>query len=199
MAKKEKTVNPVLHSLYLSLLEILGEDKARELFNRQEVDPEKLFKAEAATRPAVIFEKAGTALIEDFGEMAAQGLFIRAGRASLTFIRRFLPEMEELGSLENRLKSIEKRFFHSLLALAGLWSRETGLEAKVEMIDRLEFRWMMAFPPGKGSGILTPYFIFGLLEEFCTWLDARKSYRIVYSAPDEGHEAEISIAIHSQE
>ena len=30
-------------------------------------------------------------------------------------------------------------------------------------------------------GLVTPYFYFGLLEEFCNWLDSRKNYLLNYA------------------
>lgn len=201
MADKDSIQNPVLQCVYLSLLEILGQDQAVNLFKEQKIDPEKLSVDEVSGEVAVIIDQIGDALNREFGQMAAQGLLIRAGRASLVFFRQFLPQVAELGSLQNRLKPVDRRFLQSLKSLAGLWSHETGLSSTVDQVDRGEFRWLMTTPAAKegGNQTLLPYFIFGLLEEFCGWLDARKSYRIVYSQPKNGELAELSIAIQPQD
>lgn len=201
MTENDSFQNPVLQSVYLSLLEILGSDQAVNLFKEQGIDHELLPTGEVEGDVADLIDRIGDSLNRDFGQMAAQGLLIRAGRASLTFFRRFFPQVADLGSLENRLKPVGKRFFHSLESLADLWSRETGLTSNIEQVDQGEFKWIMTIPTAKGEvkKTILPFFLFGLLEEFCTWLDARKSYRIVYSPPEKGGLVELSIAIQSQD
>ena len=200
MSEKDSNLNPVLQSVYLSLLEILGEGQAANLFNEQEIDPGMLGSTEVSGEVAMVVDRIGDSLNQEFGQMAAQGLLIRAGRASLVFFRRFFNKVADLGSLENRLKPVDKRFFHSLRSLADLWSHETGLSSNVEQVDHREFKWLMSAPARNDGGNQTflSYFLFGLLEEFCAWLDARKSYRIVYSQPENGDLAELSIAIQPQ-
>jgi hypothetical protein len=201
MAEKNSIQNPVLQSVYLSLLEILGQDQAANLFKEQEIDPDILSAGEVIGDASFVIDKIGDSLLREFDQMAAQGLFIRAGRASLVFFRRFFNQVAELGSLENRLKPVDKRFFHSLRSLADLWSHETGLPSTIEQVNQREFKWLMAVPfviDGRNQTFL-PFFIFGLLEEFCVWLDARKSYRIVFLQPGNGELAELSIAIQPQD
>lgn len=201
MADKDSIQNPVLQSVYLSLFEILGQDHAANLFREQGIDPGMLSAGEVKCDVAIVIDRIGHSLNQEFGQMAAQGLLIRAGRASLVFFRRFFNQVAELGLLENRLKPVDKRFFHSLKSLSDLWSHETGLFSDVEQVDHREFKWLMSAPaPNAGrSQTLLPYFIFGLLEEFCAWLDARKSYRIVYSQLEKDEIAELSIAIQPQD
>ncbi len=197
MADKIATQNPVLQSFYLALLEILGQDQADKLFRKQGIDPQKLSTAALSGSITDVMDRIGAELEKKNGKMSAQGLFIRTGRASLIFFRRFFPEIAELGSLQNRLKPVDKRFTHSLESVATLWSRETDLLAHVEAVDRGEFKWSMQ--ENKVMQGQTPYFLFGLLEEFCTWLDARKSYRIIYSDPAEGERHAIVIEVRPQE
>jgi hypothetical protein len=201
MAEKNSIQNPVLQSVYLSLLEILGPDQATNLFMEHEIVPDMLSVGEVIGDAAVVIDKIGDSLLREFGQMAAQGLFIRAGRASLVFFRRFFNQVAELGSLENRLKPVGRRFFHSLESLADLWTRETGLTSTIEKVDQGEFKWLMARSTAKGeeNQTILPYFLFGLLEEFCAWLDARKSYRIVYAPTEKAELAELSIAILPQD
>lgn len=201
MAEIESIQNPVLRSVYLSMLEILGQDQSENLFTEQDIGYPILLETKDPAEVAVVIDRIGESLNRDFGQLAAQGLLIRAGRASLTFFRRFFNQVADLGSLENRLKPVGKRFFHSLESLADLWSRETGLTCTIEKIDQGEFKWLMASPSAKREDNQTflPYFLFGLLEEFCVWLDARKSYRIVYSRLEKDEMAELSIAIRPQD
>lgn len=201
MAENHTIQNPVLQSVYLSLLEILGQNQAEALFKDQRIGPKSLSAVEVSDEVGAGIEQIGDSLDKDFGQMSAQGILIRAGRASLVFFRRFFPQIAELGDLQNRLKPVDRRFSHSMESLADLWSRETGVLSVVRQVDRGEFIWSMAVKRselGKKQAFL-PYFVFGLLEEFCAWLDARKSCRIVYSQPENGELAELSISIQSQE
>jgi len=201
MAENHTIQNPVLQSVYLSLLEILGQNQAEVLFKDQRIGPKSLSAVEVSDEVGAGIEQIGDSLDKDFGQMSAQGILIRAGRASLVFFRRFFPQIAELGDLQNRLKTVDRRFSHSMESLADLWSRETGVLSVVRQVDRGEFIWSMAVKRsalGKKQAFL-PYFVFGLLEEFCAWLDARKSCRIVYSQPENGELAELSISIQSQE
>jgi hypothetical protein len=199
MADEELTRNPVLRSVYLALLEILGQDKAEDLFKALDIDPQVLPNSDAHHQVINILDQVGNDLEKEYGNMAAQGLLIRSGRAALNFFRRYFPDVAELGSLSNRLKPVDKRFLTSLESLANLWSRETGWSASVEMTNRATFKWILQSDTGGNRYLMAPYFLFGLLEEFCTWLDARKSYQIVYSEPLNGEKAEISIAVMVQE
>jgi hypothetical protein len=201
MTENDSFQNPVLQSVYLSLLEILGSDQPSGLFKEQGINHELLPKGEVNGDVADLIDRIGDSLNRDFGQMAAQGLLIRAGRASLTFFRRFFPQVADLGSLENRLKPVGKRFFHSLESLADLWSRETGVISKLEQVDQGEFKWIMTIPTAKGemNHTIFPFFLFGLLEEFCVWLDARKSYRIVYLPAEKAGLVELSISIQPQD
>lgn len=199
MTDKEKIENPLLQIFYQSLLEILGADQVIELFNRQGLDPLSISTSKPTYSIAEIFFKTGRQLLEDYGEMTARGLLIRSGRASLVFFRRYFPQLADLGSLENRLNPLEKRFKKSLDEFAVLWSQQSGLDSSVEVIGRLEFTWRMKLIPVHEDQNLAPYFLFGVLEEFCAWLDARKSYRIVYPGPGPDGMAEIAIAVQSQD
>jgi hypothetical protein len=199
MADKDATRNPVLQSVFFSLFEILGPDKAGDLFKSQGIDPRDLCGSDYQVPVTTVIERIGKDLENEFGELAARGLLIRAGRASLIFFRRFFPEVAELGSLPNRLKPVDRRFLHSLESLAGLWSRKIMYPAGVERVDRGEYRWTLSSKINEKNQALTPFYLFGLLEEFCSWLDARKSYQIVYSEPVRDRKAEISITVKPQE
>ncbi|MBM3136962.1 MAG: hypothetical protein FJZ98_02115 [Chloroflexi bacterium] len=179
----------------------MGQDQVECLFKGQGIDPNSLSAAEVSGDAGSVIDHIGNLLVQDFGQMSAQGILIRAGRASLIFFRRFFSEVDELGDLQNRLKPVDRRFFHSMEILAEIWSREMGVFASVRKVDRGEFIWSMAvtWSEIEKNQIFLPYFAFGLLEEFCAWLDARKSYRIVFSQPENGELAELLISIQPQE
>jgi len=199
MADKEKINNPLFHIYYQSLLEILGEAQATELFKKQGLGLPSISKSNLLPSIAEIFSNIGSQLIEDHGDMTARGLLIRSGRASLVFFRRYFQQLAVLGSLENRLNPLERRFKKSLDSFADLWSQQTGLDSVVELTNRFEFTWRMKLSPVNADQNLTPYFLFGLLEEFCAWLDARKSYQIVYPGAGPDGMVEIVVAVQSQD
>lgn len=199
MTDKEKIQNPLFYIFYQSLLEILGETQALEVLKQQGLGLPSLDTINLPSSMAEIFSNTGRQLTEEYGDMTSRGLLIRSGRASLIFFRRYYPQLADLGSLENRLIPLEKRFKKSLDAFADLWSQQTGLNSVVELTNRLEFIWRMKLAPANAGQNLTPYFLFGLLEEFCAWLDARKSYRIVFPGPRPEGIVEMVIAVQSQD
>jgi len=199
MINKEEIQNPLVHIFYQSLLEILGEAQALEVLKRQGLGLPSIDTTNLPSSIAEVFSNTGRQLTEEYGEMTARGLLIRSGRASLGFFRRHFSQLADLGSLENRLIPLERRFKKSLDVFAELWSKQTGLDSVVEITNRLEFTWQMKLAPENADQNLTPYFLFGLLEEFCAWLDARKSYRIVFPGPGPEGIVEIAIAVQSQD
>jgi hypothetical protein len=190
----------VTNAFYQSLLEIVGEETASKIFNSAHIDLHPVGAPRQLAASARQIEKAGAALASEFSPMAARGLLIRAGRASLIFFRRFFGEIDDLGSLENRLKPVPKRFLHSLDVLGSLWAREMDQPVTVRQCEGQEYLLGLDLSSLAGGGErFTPYFLFGLLEEFCQWLDARKKYRLVYSPHSENAQAEIALSIASQE
>lgn len=138
----------------------------------------------------------GNALAGRYGPQVAMGLMIRIGRASLTFLRRFFPEISELGGIDNRLKPVNKRFPYSINVIAHLTSKELKDQIEVVGKDGLSYEWQIR----TNNQSLTPYFHFGLLEEFCYWLDARKDCQIAYAMDAELSEfAKLTINIKDME
>lgn len=121
-------------------------------------------------------------LTDRFHPVTAKGLMIRIGRASLNHLRRYSDYVSELGSLENRLKPVSKKFDYSLNLLADFFSNDHVLFTVISP-EKMRYVWQIKFEIGKSKdGDLFPYYFFGLLEEFCNWLDARKNYQMGYGA-----------------
>jgi hypothetical protein len=199
MTETEKPQNPFFHILYQSLLEIIGPEQVIELLKRQGLDLKSCSAEKSPFLMADILGRIGSQLSKDHGIMATRGLLIRSGRASLVFLRRYFSQVAGLGSLENRLHPLEKRFKDSLGAMASFWSQQTGLDSEVELIGQLEFTWRMKLSPMNEDQNWASFFLFGILEEFCLWLDARKSYQIGYPGSGPDGMVEIFIAVQSQE
>lgn len=180
-----------VEAICLAAAEILGE---KDTYLILKVIGVSSFSAADTSRFSIALF--GNALAQRFGNQVAIGLMIRIGRASLTFLRRFFPEISELGSIENRLKPVDKRYPYSLKILADLAGKELKDSVNVVEKDVLAFEWQVA----ASDLSYTPYYHFGLLEEFCYWLDARKNCQIVYAADtQESRPAVLSIRVSGME
>jgi hypothetical protein len=180
-----------IEAICLAAAEILGEKDAYDIL--KEIGVSSFSAADTSRFTMASF---GNALARRYGPQVAMGLMIRIGRASLTFLRRFFPEISELGGIENRLKPLDKRYSDSLGILADLAGGELKDPVKVVDQDGLSFEWQV----NTTDPSCTPYYHFGLLEEFCYWLDARKDCRIVYAAEErKAHFAVLSIQIKDME
>lgn len=135
----------------------------------------------------------GIQLANMYDDLTAKGLLIRMGRVSLMTIRMRYPQISNLGSLENRLKPIDRRFTDSLEAVAEWLSQVFGLNIESEKEESMQYR--MLFPPVERDQSYALFFIFGFLEEFCTWLDARKAYRLTFQESEASTHPAMDIAI----
>ena len=180
-----------IEAIYLAAAEILGEKDAYSILKVIGVS-----SFSAANTGNFAIASFGNALARRYGPQVAMGLMIRIGRASLTFLRRFFPVISELGGIENRLKPVDKRYPYSLQILAGLAGKELKDPVAVVAQGSLSFEWQVS----TADLSFTPYYHFGLLEEFSYWLDARKNCQIVYAAEaDRPRLAVLSIQIKDME
>ncbi len=167
----------LLKILQQSVLELLGEEESDRLFQQTGLS--------SLDKQGILFilEALGDAFAQRFDSQTARGLLIRAGRASLIFLRRFEEGIADLGATDNRLKPVVQRFLYSLKELARLFSRPCDMVVNVDLIGQQAFDWhMQVDAPEEMKMDFAPYFFFGLLQEFCEWLDARKNYQLVYTS-----------------
>jgi len=192
MSGKSISIPVFLRVLQQSVLELLGEAHSRQVFER----PELAMIVDAAAPGAgitAILEELGRSFAERYDKLTAQGLLIRTGRASLVFLRRLEPRISALGTIENRLKPVDSRFRDSLSEIATIFSNPADLKIDVQPAGSFMFSWRMrAATQTEVAMFFTPYFFFGLLQEFCEWLDARKDYQLAY-ASDNGATTDKSI------
>ena len=122
-----------------------------------------------------------------FQRNTAKGLLLRIGESSFTFLRRNIKNLVELGSIENRLKPISKRFDHSLGILAENMSALTGLE--IRSIKKSQNSFCLEITENVNdelfSNNLYLFYFSGLLRAFCVWMDSRKEYLINIIEEDE--------------
>jgi len=128
MSEKEiKTI--FLRSIYEAAIEILGTSESVLIFST-------IINWDGTGEPPDIKNKPeflsdlGNEFAIRFQRNTAKGLLLRIGDSSFTFQRRNLKELVQLGSIENRLKPISKRFDHSLGILADNLSALSGLEIR---------------------------------------------------------------------
>lgn len=195
MISKKNLKNPLYQCIILPFNELLGAEQAHALLNKAGIHEEDMENDRISMRPAEMIEQIGRQAMSEFGEQSTRGLLIRAGRGSLIFLRQNFSELESLGSLENRLTPVDQRFFHALDELAAFCGREVHIACEVERADKYEYTWRMNPEDDFEMGHFIPYLLFGLLEEFCTWLDARKEYQIIYAEPERGEHPVITLAI----
>ncbi len=71
-----------------------------------------------------------------------------------------------------------------------------GTKVETAAENALTYRWRLDAP----ERVFEPYYHFGLLEEFCNWLDSRKDYQIVYALQGaQGKAAELTIHVREKE
>ena len=188
MSKKE-TETLFLRSIYEAAIEILGTsdsvlilstiinwDGAGEI---PDIKNKPQFLSDLGSEFAIRFQR-----------NTAKGLLLRIGDSSFTFLRRKLIELVELGSIENRLKPISKRFDHSLGILAENLAALTGLEINTIKKSKNSFCLEIARNVNDKlfSSDLHLFYFAGLLRAFCVWMDSRKEYFInVYEEDEVGY------------
>jgi hypothetical protein len=115
-----------------------------------------------------------------FQRNTAKGLLYRVGDSSFTYLRRNSKKLLDLGSIENRLKPISKRFDYSLGVLAGSLSELTGL--KIKAIKKSKNSFCLGISGNKNDELFSSdlylFYFSGLLRAFCEWMDSRKEYFI---------------------
>lgn len=170
-----------IHAVFQASIEILGKDEAKTVFAKQGL----LMPLRKGSMDFSL-DGFGSDLALAYDMQSAMGLLIRIGRAALTFIRRTFKDIELLGGIENRLKPIVRRFPDSLQKMAFVLSQVIDAKMQVETSDMQGFDWLILLgeKQSRDQRIWAAYFFFGLLEEFCTWLDARKEYRLALAVHD---------------
>ena len=182
----------LFYCAYYSLLELLGDEKADEIFFSAGLDPFDVNAPKYFRHGSELLFKIGSELSKYFGEETSRGLLIRMGSASLTFFRKYFTEIAQLGNIENRLKPLDRRFLSSLNTLAESLSEELGLPFNCSAKNTRNFEWQYPKPSSESpASALLSFFYFGLLEEFCTWLDTRKNYLLNYAVDENQREMDI--------
>ena len=166
-----------IRSVYEAAVEILGKSDSTQIFSAivgwdgdnevPEIKDKLKLLSDLVNEFAIRFQR-----------NTAKGLLYRIGNSSFNYLRRNLEELLELGSIENRLKPISRRFDYSLGVLADSLSELTGLE--IEAIKKSTNTFCLEISENKNdesfSSDLHLYYFSGLLHAFCEWMDSRKEY-----------------------
>ena len=177
-----------LQALYEGTVEIMGTIKTRQIFSTISGEGTQGIEIKSAGGFTVL-ESLGNELAIRFQRNTAKGLMIRIGEASFSYLRKQIPQLFELGVIENRLKPIAKRFEISLTVLADLLSEMTGL--KTRMVEKSDTKFCLEILGSTSGKILATnlqlFYLMGILRAFCLWLDSRKEYAYTI---DEGGQSD---------
>jgi hypothetical protein len=178
MSEKENR-SIFLRSVYEASIEILGRSDSILIFSTiinwdgsgeiPDIDNEPKFLSDLGNDFAIRYQR-----------NTAKGLMLRLGDSSFTLLRRRQKKLHELGSIENRLKTISKRFDFSLGVLSENLSVLTGLN--ISTIQKSENSYCLEIAGYENDELFSSdmhlFFFAGLLRAFCAWLDSRKEYFI---------------------
>ncbi len=175
-----------LRSIYEAAIEILGTSDSVLIFSTI-INWDGTGEIPDIKNKSQFLSDLGNEFAIRFQRNTAKGLLLRIGDSSFTFLRRNLKELVELGSIENRLKPISKRFDHSLGILAENLSVLTGLEINAIKKNQNSFCLEIARNVNNElfSSDLYLFYFAGLLRAFCVWMDSRKEYFINVNEEDE--------------
>jgi hypothetical protein len=166
-----------LQALHEGTVEIMGTIKTSQIFSAISNGETKEVGFEGAGGFNIL-ETLGNEFAIRYQRNTAKGLMIRIGEASFTYLNKEIPQLFELGVIENRLKPIGQRFDSSLTVLAELLSEIIGLDTRMFKKSDSEFYLeVLGSESGKvPTTDLLIYYIMGILRAFCLWLDSRKEY-----------------------
>jgi hypothetical protein len=166
-----------LHALREGTVEIMGTAKSEQIFSS--ITNGEMLENEVEGKDGYsILENLGNEFAIRFQRNTANGLMIRIGEASFSYLRKENQQLLELGLIENRLKPIAKRFEESLQVLGVVLSRLTQLNIQILKKSDTIF-CLEVFGNGYGKVLASDlhlFYIMGILRGFCLWLDSRKEY-----------------------
>jgi len=119
----------------------------------------------------------------------ASGLLLRIGDAAFLLMRRKINVLNELGSIENRLRPFNKKFESSLESLAEFLEQAMRMPIKTKSTEQkcycLELSKKRSTLSGEGLDL---YFFAGILRAFGTWLDSRRDYHVTVESNTNGYD-----------
>lgn len=129
----------------------------------------------------------------------ARGLMLRIGEAAFSKLQMRFDDLHALGSMENRLLPLEKKFSNALTVLVDIISSVIGASFTVEargdycycVVDSRQGAAAM-------NGDLDLYFIAGLLRAFGMWLDSRRQYLVQVGSDHGPRDCAGSVCLHIQ-
>ena len=185
MGEKE-TPTLFLRSIYEAAVGILGASDSVLIFSAI-IDWDGTNEIPEIKNKPQFLSDLGNEFAIRFQRNTAKGLLYRIGDSSFTYLRRNSEKLIELGSIENRLKPISKRFDYSLGVLAVNLSELTGL--KIKDIKKSKNSFCLGISRNKDDELFSSdlhlFYFSGLLRAFCEWMDSRKEYFINVNEENE--------------
>ncbi|MCD6356654.1 MAG: hypothetical protein J7L66_05140 [Anaerolineaceae bacterium] len=177
MDKKNKQ-NYFIKSIHNASLAILGAKEADKIFSAISgwdggIESLKI------NSTAQIISELGNEFSLRYHQRTAEGLLLRIGEAAFANMRMGLTDLQELGSLENRLKPLAVKYSYSIAVLAAILSELSNLMIKGFQKEKniycLDVR---STHPEFFSSDLHLFFFAGILRGFGVWMDSRKEYTL---------------------
>lgn len=167
-----------IQAIYNASLEILGAAESESIFSNisgWNIDA-SIIEDDSVLR---VIADLGNEFSIRYQRNTSQGLLIRIGESAFAFLRMGLKELQEIGSLENRLKPITERFNYSINGLSRIISELCEIE--INGIQKEETTYCLRFSDQLNelfSSDMYLHFFGGILRAFGAWIDGRKEYSI---------------------
>jgi len=168
--------------IYLSVqeaaLEILGRQEAHKIFGTA-FEPNAQAAALSDESALDLIAEISNELSLKYHLNTARGLLLRIGDAAFPKIRRRVAHLNDLGSIDNRLQPLDRRFPIALEILVSVISSVMEIPIALDVQDGHCYRVNRTRNPEDArTGDLDLYLIAGLLRAFGFWLDSRHEYRV---------------------
>jgi len=183
---KNKELRPAFtKSVYEAAVEILGSREAGVIFGDSHTASSGRYSDISAMPDDLLAEMSNEFIIK-YHVNTARGLMIRIGEASFNILRRKFDEINDMGNIENRLCSFEKKLQDTLQRLVTFISLVSDIPLELEKINQGRYCLNLSKKGiDKSTGDLPSYYFAGLLRAFSTWLDSRQNYSIEVLQQDD--------------
>ena len=189
---ENKAINTNFYSsVREATVEILGRQEANKVFNAI-LEADQTNKDDTPSIPRDFL----TGICDEFSIQyqpnTASGLLLRIGDAAFMLLRRKIKVVNELGSIENRLRPFNIKFETSLQSLAEFLEQAMRMPIKTKSTEQkcycLEISKKRSSQSGEGLDL---YFFAGILRAFGNWLDSRRDYQITVESNKNGHDHDL--------
>ena len=176
-------------AIYYGALEMLGAFELRKLFKKTGNCDFKLSGHGCQGLSSLEFKDLLNALIEQYGLLTAQGIFLRIGCTTFQYLRRNSLEIIFNSSIEESMRPLDKRITNELENLTQWLQKNLTCQIGMEKENENWIIRMNLFEKCHPEiNKISFYFFNGILRESLEWMDSRHRYRIkMLSNPIDDH------------